>query len=210
MRRLLVALLPLLLVGVGACSTMYYAAMSQLGWAKADLLANRVQQSRDAMDQARIQLADALPDFEKARSASGGDHAVRAEALQASLGDAQENATLIGKRRAAVENAADTLFGEWQHEIASATDAAQRARRQQRYDEFRAPYDRLLDAMRGAEASLPPVLAAMQAEVAALRAAPGAAASPGIPAADADQAMRTLQLAVALANQYITVLETIE
>lgn len=209
MHRSLASVPLLLLVALGGCSTMYYAAMSQLGWAKADLLANRVQQARDAMNQAHIQLADALPDFEKARSA-GGDRAVRYQALRASLDDAQENAALIGKRRAAVETAAQALFGEMQYEIQEAADDAQRARRQQRYDEFRPPYDRLLDAMRGAEAALPPVLTAMRAELAALHAAPATTPPPGVPYADGDQALRSLQLAVALANQYITALETLE
>jgi hypothetical protein len=209
MRRL--ALLSLLLLGAGGCSTVYYAAMSQLGWAKADLLANRVQQARDALNQARIQLADALPDFADARTASGDERTARSRALAASLADAQANATLIGQRRAAVEKAAGALFADWQREIRDAADAGLRERRQQRYDAFHPAYERLLEAMRGAEASLAPVLAAMRAEVTALR-APTAqnAAVPGIAAADGDRAIRDLQLAAALSTQYMLALETID
>ncbi|MBX3024356.1 DUF2959 family protein [bacterium] len=209
MRRPALPLAILVLAGLGGCSTIYYAAMSQLGWAKADLLANRVQQARDAMDQARVQLADAVPDFEEARAAPHGA-AVHYQALRASFADAHENATLIRTRRAAVESAAEALFGEWQHEIDSAADPGLRQRRQQRYDAYHAPFTRLLDAMRGAEAALPPVLDGMQAALAALRHPTADTPVPTVPAAAADRALRDLQIAVALANQYITVLETID
>lgn len=208
-RALALALALVLLGGLSGCSTIYYAAMSQLGWAKADLLANRVQQARDAMDQARIQLVDAVPDFEAARAARHGA-AVRYEALHASLADAQENAALIHTRRAAVERAADALFGEWRYEIDHATDPGLRDRRQQRYEMFHAPYLRLLDAMQAAEAALSPVLDAMRAALAALRTPAADNPVPAIPAAAADRAQRDLQVAVALANQYITALETID
>jgi hypothetical protein len=211
MRRLPLALSLAVLLASSGCSTAYYAAMYQLGWAKADLLANRVQQARDAMEQLRTQLLDALPQFAAARTQAGGDGAARRAALSASHADAVASAALIAKRRAAVEKAANALFGEWQREIAEATDQALRNRRQQRYDSFRPPYDRLLDAMRSAEASLPPVLDAMKAELAALSAAGAASAPPpGIDSAASDRALRTLQLAVALADQYVAELETID
>ena len=100
-------------------------------------------------------------------------------------------------------------FDEWQHEVASATDAAQRDRRQEEYATMRAPYDRLLDAMRGAEASMGTVLQSMQAELAALHRSAAAAATPGIDPVAGDRAVRNLQLAVALADQYIAELENV-
>jgi DUF2959 family protein len=207
MHRLPLALTLAVLVATGGCSTVYYAAMSQLGWAKADLLANRVQLARDAMDQARIQFADALPQFAAARTQSGGNRAARQQALSASYADSTASAALVTKRRSAVEKAADVLFGEWQREISDAADGGQRAKRQQRYDAFRPPYDRLLDAMRSAEASLPPVLEAMNAELAALAAAATSTPPAGVDPAAGDRLIRNLQLAVALADQYVAELE---
>lgn len=207
MRRPSLALVLVLAPALGACSTVYYAAMYQLGWAKADLLANRVQQARDAMDQARIQFADALPDFAAARAETGGDRAARRRALEASYADSAQSAAVIADRRAAVEHAGDALFEEWLREIA-ADDPGQRGRRQQLYERFRPGYDRLLDAMRGAEASLAPVLAAMRAQLAA--AGGGATPATGVAAADGDRLVRDLQLAVALADQYVAALETLD
>lgn len=208
MRRPPLALVLVLALALGACSTVYYAAMYQLGWAKADLLANRVQQARDAMDQARIQFADALPDFAAARAATGGDRAARRQALAASYEDSTESGALIATRRAAVEHAGDALFDEWLREIA-AGDPGQRGRRQQLYERFRPGYDRLLGAMRDAEASLAPVLDAMRAQLAAM-AGGGATPATGVTAADGDRLLRHLQLAVALADQYVGELETID
>lgn len=207
MRRPPLALLLAIALSAGACSTAYYAAMSQLGWAKADLLANRAQQARDAMNQARILFTEARTQFAEAATETGGDRAARHEALRATYGDAQASGSTIAKRRAAMEKAADALFGEWRLEIADAKDDAQRAKRQQRYDSFRPPYDRLLDAMRAAEASMPPVLDAMQATLTALQAANAGTSVPALPAATTERLIRDLQLAVALADQYVVELE---
>jgi hypothetical protein len=136
-----------------------------------------------------------------------GDRSARYQALRTDDADAQANAALVARRRSAVEQAGAALFDEWQQDIAAAGDAAARAHRQREYDELRAPYDRLLDAMRQAEASLTPVLQSMQAELAALHPGVIAASTPGIDPVAGDRAVRNLQLAVALADQYIAELE---
>ena len=99
------------------------------------------------------------------------------------------------------------MFGEWDAAVTDSTNAAQRRKRQQHYDEFRVPYDRLLDAMRAAEASLPPVLDDLQTQLGALQAGSAPAA---INSADCDRAIRSLQLAIALADQYEAELENTE
>lgn len=187
------------------CSTVYYAIVDRLGWAQHDLLAQRIQLARDSQDQARVQFADALPLF----GATGPEppSAAALAAQRASYDDCSDSAALVRARVAAVADAAEPFFAEWREEIAAAP-ATSRAREQQRYDTFRQRYERVLAAMRDAQAAIPPVLDAMRAEVAA-RAA-GAAAVPPLPAGDADLLLRTLQLAVALADQFIAELETID
>jgi hypothetical protein len=204
MRRSPLLLLLALLFATSACSSAYYSAMYQLGWAKADLLANRIQKSRDAMNEAKFQFIDTCQLFRTAPDA-GADHAAAYQNRRDSYGEAVASAAAVRKRRAAVEPAADALFGEWDAEITDSTSAAQRAKRQRHYDEFRAPYDRLLDAMRAAEASLPPVLDGMQAQLAAWQTTDTAA--PAVNPADCDQTIRSLQLAIALADQYVAELE---
>src|SRR5689334_14641697 len=108
------------LLCVGGCSTAYYAAMSQLGWAKAGLLGHRIQLARDTLDQTRIELADLLPDFTDARNRPNADRGAEYNALSTRLSALQANAALIPSRRAAVEGAGDALFTEWQQEMASA------------------------------------------------------------------------------------------
>lgn len=206
MRRAPLALLLVLAVAAGGCSTVYYAAMAQLGWARHDLLAERIQLARDSQDQARLQFADALTLFAAPAGAPTG--AAQLAALRASHADCAESAALVRTRIAAVEAAADAFFGEWREDIGAATESA-RAREQQRYDTFRLHYDRLLAAMRDAEAAMPAVLDAMQAQLAARE--PGStAAVPPLPAGDADRLLRTLQLAVVLADRYVAELEAID
>jgi hypothetical protein len=207
MRRTPLLLLLAVLLATSGCSTTYYAAMYQLGWAKADLLADRIQQSRYAMDEAKFQFTDTCQLFRSAPDA-GADHAAAYQDRRESYGESAASAAAVRKRRAAVETAADALFGEWDAQITDSTSAAQRAKRQQHYDEFHAPYDRLLDAMRAAEASLPPALDGMQAQLAAWQTTDTAA--PAVNPADCDRAIRSLQLAIALADQYVVELENTE
>ena len=136
------------------------------------------------------------------------DRATAYQDRRDSYGESAASAAAVRKRRTAVETAADALFGEWNAEITDSTSAAQRAKRQQHYAEFRAPYDRLLDAMRAAEASLPPALDGMQAQLAAWQTTDTAA--PAVRPADCDRAVRSLQLAIALADQYVAELENTE
>ena len=208
MRRTPLLLLLAVLLATSGCSTTYYAAMYQLGWAKADLLANRIQQSRYAMDEAMFQFTDTCQLFRSCAPKRAPTTPPSTRIGARAMASRQPVPPRCAERRTAVETAADALFGEWDAQITDSTSAAQRAKRQQHYDEFHAPYDRLLDAMRAAEASLPPALDGMQAQLAAWQTT--ATAAPAVNPAACDRAIRSLQLAIALADQYVVELENTE
>jgi hypothetical protein len=204
MRRVPPSLLLVLAVLLGGCSTAYYALIAQLGWARHDLLAHRVQLARDSQEEARVRFADALPLFTAAPTAD----AARLTALQTSYQACADSAALVHARLAAVDDAADALFAEWGEELANAS-GAQRVRLEQRSTTLRQHYDRLRAAMGDAEGAMAPVLGAMQARLAALERGGPVPAQPAL-VGDGDRLLRILTLAVALADQYVAELEALD
>lgn len=73
------------------------------------------------------------------------------------------------KRVDAVESVGDALLAEWEREIDEVKDAKLRARSRELRKESLARYDRMLAAMRRAEASMTPVLDTMRDQVTFLK-----------------------------------------
>jgi hypothetical protein len=203
------ALLVGLALALGGCSALYYAAIEQLGWEKRDVLVNRVEAARDSLARAETQVVDGLEQLHAVVQAASGDLAPEYQELTAISAYADGRAKDLHKRIAAVETAGSALFTEWRDELAVTKDVAQRARDQQHYDASRAHYERLLQTMRQAAASLTPVLDAMRDQVAFLQhnltaeALSVVRASLGSLAGDADHSLRDLGLAIAEANVFI-------
>ena len=60
-------------VSVTACSSAYYKTMETVGVEKRDILVDRVEEARDAQDEASEQFADALEQFRSVVDFDGGD-----------------------------------------------------------------------------------------------------------------------------------------
>ena len=60
-------------LGLAACSGTYYGAMEGLGIEKRDILVDRVEDARDAQDDAAEQFASALDQFRSIVAVDGGE-----------------------------------------------------------------------------------------------------------------------------------------
>lgn len=202
-----------LLVLSSACSTAYYAAAEQLGWAHHDVLANRIQQASDALESAARQVAAGGRGLHRLAGAPAEERPARlrdAEALQA---DAGEDAAEMAPRLAAVQRAGDALFAEWSDDVATLSDAGDRARQQALLALSRQQYARVLDALRHADDAMAALLDTIHARLAplarrlddtdidALRAA--------LPAIDTalDALAGDVEIATALSAKYVAQLE---
>ncbi len=211
MRRWIIALSALTLFA--GCSRAYYAAMEQLGWAKRDLLIDRVERARDSQDAARTEFRDALQEFRAVVGGDGGDLQEKYDTVQAAYDDAHARAEDVRERIDAVESVGDALFHEWKGEIAEIRDARLRARSQRLYDDSRQRYARMLAAMQRAEASMAPVLETLHDQVLFLKHnlnARAVAAMRGTVVeidADVNRLLRDLEQSIALADQFIRELD---
>jgi len=136
-RSLPIALV-LLLAG---CSSTYYNAMEKFGIAKREILADRVDETRQAQQQAKEVFADALQQFLAITKVDGGDLQRKYDELNTQFKRSETRAKDVRARITSVEDVAEALFREWKQELAQYTDASLRSESQRQLDTTRQRYD---------------------------------------------------------------------
>ncbi len=158
--------LPLALVLIlTGCSSAYYGAMEKIGIAKREILADRVEKTREAQKEAKEQFADALQRFLAVTKADGGDLQRKYDDLNKEFQRSEARAKEVRDRIAAVEDVAEALFREWKQELGQYSSASLRADSQRKLDATRRRYDALLTLMKRAADRMDPVLATFRDQV---------------------------------------------
>jgi hypothetical protein len=159
--------LPLVLAGLllSGCSGAYYGAMEKFGIAKREILADRVEKTREAQKEAKEQFADALQHFLAVTKADGGDLQRKYDDLNRDFQRSESRAKEVRDRIAAVEDVAEALFREWKQELGQYTNASLRSDSQRQLDTTRRRYDALISLMRRAADRMDPVIATFRDQV---------------------------------------------
>jgi hypothetical protein len=168
-RLCVLLLLGFALVSTSGCQTVRYRTMEVFGIEKRDILATRVENARDAQDDAREQFATALDRFRETVRVDGGDLEQTYSRLDREFRRSVSRAEAVTDRINAVERVAEDLFDEWKNELDLYTDPDLRARSQAILQSTRTRYDRMLSAMRRAEQSMGPVIDVFQDQVLLLK-----------------------------------------
>lgn len=163
MRNLALLLTAALLTS--GCQSAYYAAAEKVGFAKRDILASRVESARDAQEDAKQEITDALTEFRKVVDYRGGELEVRYKSLAAQLDDSEAAADAVRQRIAAVEDVAGALFEEWNDELKQYSSATLRAKSEQQLRQTKARYGEMIGAMKRAESKLEPALMPLRDQV---------------------------------------------
>jgi len=166
---LLFSLLFLLSLLVGGCSSTYYKTMESFGVEKRDILVDRVEEARDAQDDASEQFADALEQFRSVVAVDGGDLEEIYDRLNAEYERSRDQAAEVTDRIDAVESVAEDLFSEWQDELGEYTRADLRRNSESLLKDTRRRYEQMMAAMRRAERTMDPVLESFQDQVLSLK-----------------------------------------
>jgi hypothetical protein len=154
------------LLGLGAgCSSTYYGVMEKVGFAKRDILVDRVDDTRKAQGEAKEQFASALEHFIAVTKVEGGELQRKYNELNREFERSEASAKEVHARIAAVEDVAEALFKEWKKELAQYTNASLRAESQRQLDTTRRRYDDLLRLMRRAASRMDPILATFRDQV---------------------------------------------
>ena len=155
----------LAVVLLAGCSSAYYETMETFGFEKRDLLVDRVEDARDAQDDASEQFTDALDQFRATVNFDGGDLEKTYDRLNKEYERSVDQADDVRQRIDDVESVAKDLFKEWEGEIQEYSSAQLRSESQAMLRDTQTRYQELMTAMRRAEASMDPVLESFQDQV---------------------------------------------
>ncbi len=147
------------------CQTVYYQTMEKFGYEKRDLLVERVDEAREAQNEAKEQFQSALDQFIAVTNFNGGELQEKYEKLKEEFEDSEEKAKAVQTRIAKVEQVADDLFDEWRNELAQYSNDSLRSKSERQLKDTRRRYDKLLGAMKRAESKIDPVLSAFRDQV---------------------------------------------
>jgi len=147
------------------CSSVYYDAMEKIGFAKREILVDRVADAQKAQANAKVQFASALERFLAVTKINGGDLQRKYDELNRDFTRSEERAKEVHTRIAAIEDVADALFSEWKKELKQYSGATLRSESQRQLDATRRRYDDLLRLMHRAADRMEPVLATFRDQV---------------------------------------------
>jgi SMC interacting uncharacterized protein involved in chromosome segregation len=139
--------------------------MEAFGYHKRDLLVGRVQEARDAQENAKEQFQSALKKFSAVVDFRGGKLEEKYEELKTELDRSESKAEAVRKRVTSVEDVATALFDEWESELDQYTRDDLRHSSEQKLKQTRQRYSQLIGAMKRAETKIAPVLSAFRDQV---------------------------------------------
>ncbi len=147
------------------CQKVYYGTMEKFGVHKRDILVDRVEDARDAQNEAKEQFASALEEFTSVVNVKGGDLEARYNKLKQEYGKSESRADAVRNRIADVQRVAEALFKEWEKELDEYSSDNLRRSSETRLKQTRSRYKTLITAMKQAESKIEPVLSAFKDQV---------------------------------------------
>ena len=150
-----------LFIGVAlltGCGNPYYSAMETVGVHKRDIMVDRVENARDAQQEAQEQFKSALEQFDSVVTLQETDLKKAYDRLNDEYEECVAIANRVSSRIDKVESVSEALFDEWADEIKlyENKDLARSSRKQ--LDDTRDRYEEMLSHMQDAEKSMEPVL----------------------------------------------------
>jgi Skp family chaperone for outer membrane proteins len=147
------------------CSSTYYKTLEKFGYAKRDLLVDRVEKAQEAQTEAKEQFASSLEKFLAVTQIDAGDLQRKYAEMSADFKRSEARANEVHERIDAVEDVAEALFVEWKQELRQYSSARLRNQSQRQLDDTRRRYDHVLRLMRRAAERMDPVLATFRDQV---------------------------------------------
>ena len=147
------------------CSSAYYGTMEKLGYHKRDLMVSRVEEARDAQQDAKEQFESALEKFSSVLQFDGGKLEDKYDQLKSAYDRSNARAETVRERIDSVEDVAEALFAEWEEELGQYSSASLRRSSERKLRQTKRQYAQLISAMKRAERKMDPVLTAFHDQV---------------------------------------------
>lgn len=159
------ASLPLFVVALllaTGCQSVYYGAMEKMGTHKRDILVERVEEGKEAQEDAKAQFASAFEEFVAVSNVELGDLKTAYERLQDSFDRSEKRAKAVWDRIDSIKGVSKALFKEWESELGQYTNQDLRQVCQDQMNQTKILYLKLIGAMEGAAEKMDPVLDAFR------------------------------------------------
>ena len=143
----------------------YLKALEKVGMEKRDLLVKRVDNAKEAQQEAQEQFKDSLEEFKSLVGYNGGELEAQYEKLKGSYESSSAKADEVRKRIAGIESVSNSLFGEWEKEIGEFKDASYKLESQRELRDTRRRVDELVKTMKKAASRMNPVLEKLNDQV---------------------------------------------
>ena len=162
MKRILLACVMLFSMALlSGCQSAYYSAMEQVGIHKRDILVDRVEETRDAQDEAQQEFVSALEQFRSVVNFDGGELERVYNDMQSAYDDSAAAAENVSDNIRKVEDVSEALFEEWEDELEQYTSSKLRSQSARSLRDTKARYRTLHASLKRSEAKMQPVLNAL-------------------------------------------------
>lgn len=170
MKRILPTTLPILAALLAtSCSGLYYKTMEAMGYAKRELLVERVEEARESQTEAKEQIQTTFEAFKALTGFDGGELEDRYNALKKEYERSEDRAEEVSSRIGKIEKVATAMFSEWETELGEYSDPGLRAQSEKQKLATEQSYGKVIGAMRQVEQRMPPVLKAFKDRVLMLK-----------------------------------------
>ncbi|MDF3128349.1 DUF2959 domain-containing protein [Kiritimatiellaeota bacterium B1221] len=146
------------LITVSGCKSAYYGGMEKLGFEKRDILVDRVEDGRNAQEDAKEQMTSALEEFSAVVNFDGGNLEKQYNKLSKEYDKCNKEAKEVNDRIASIDDVAKRLFKEWKSELKQYSNPEFKKDSERQLKETQAQYNKLIASMRSAASSMDPVL----------------------------------------------------
>src|SRR3954447_23161692 len=136
------------------CKSAYYGAWEKMGWAKRDILVDRVKDARDDQDAAKKQFKTTLERFQDVTNFQGGDLEAKYKKLKSEYDSCEGRVNDVKKQIASVESVANDMFSEWKDELKQYQSDDLRRNSEQKLNDTKQRYTQLITVMKKAEGKM--------------------------------------------------------
>lgn len=212
-RLLLGALLLGVLGAAAGCQSVYYNTLEEIGIHKRDVLVDRVEDGRDAQQDAQAQFSSALEQFRAVVDVPDSELSRAYDRLESEYEQSENAAERLEMRITAIEDVAEALFDEWQDELSLYESDEYRRLSERQLEATRERYAVLREAMHAAAESMQPVLLTMRDNMLFLKHNLNARAIGGLHGEvaalerDVAELRQRMQAAIARSNAFIAELD---
>jgi len=140
------------------CQSAYYSAMEKVGYHKRDIMVDRVEEARNAQQDAQQEFTSALEALSALTNFDGGELESVYKDINSKYESSESAAQDVRDNISAIEDVSDALFDEWQQELDLYTSKSLRRASEQKMKETKSSYNKMLRAMKMAEQKMAPVL----------------------------------------------------